>query len=99
VSHKLARGMRTTTVRHNYGVNKSTVLVIKKNKHKIRGNAKASTPRSAKITCVKCHDPCLKKTERVLCVQLQDETQKSSSACGVMVRKGHFSKSWFENYI
>jgi hypothetical protein len=86
-------------VRHNYGVNKSIILVIKKNEHNIRGNVNSSAPTSAKITCVSCHDPCLKKTEKALCVQLEDETQNSPSVCGAMVREGQVSSSWFENCI
>lgn len=56
--------MSTAMGRHNYGVNKSTILVIKKNKHTIWGNVKASAPASAKLSCGSCHDPFLKRLKR-----------------------------------
>jgi len=37
---------------------------------------KASAPSRAEICCVSCHEPFLKKMERVLCVWLEDEAQR-----------------------
>jgi hypothetical protein len=46
----------------------------------IRESIKASIPSNAKICCVSCNDPFMKKKNRALCVCLKDETQKGSLA-------------------
>jgi hypothetical protein len=68
--------MSTAALKHKYGVNELTVCFIMKNDNKIRGSMKVSAPSCAKISSVSCQDHFLEKTEKALCVWLQDANRR-----------------------
>lgn len=94
---KLGSGSTAASVASEYGINESTVRYIKKAEDKIRSSVQAAAKSTLKAAYVSRRNPLLEKTEKLLSVWIEDQTQKNAPLSGLIIRNK--AASIFEDLV